>query len=288
MKGREVWITRARPGAEASAAWVRLLGHEAVVAPLLSVRDIPGEIDLAGVDALAFTSANGARAFAARSAARDLPVYAVGEATAAAAREAGFADVRTAEGDVAALARLIIEERPGSVLHAGARVPAGDLVGALNAAGIEARRLALYESVPTGLSAAPRAAYVLAHSPAAARELAAMLYARPAPHLTVLCLSPAVAAPLQDLPLARLAVAAAPTEAALKDLLAAHAGAPALDAAAPAPPRGRPLLSPAFWAMMALAALSLLAAAAVTIAPRLARHPFNSPANTTRHPGGPP
>jgi len=33
-----IWITRAQPGAEATAAAVRKLGHEAFVAPLLEVR----------------------------------------------------------------------------------------------------------------------------------------------------------------------------------------------------------------------------------------------------------
>ena len=49
-----VWITRAQPGADATAERVRALGHEAVVAPLLAVRPLSDvEIDLTGVAALA-------------------------------------------------------------------------------------------------------------------------------------------------------------------------------------------------------------------------------------------
>ena len=66
--GRKIWITRAQPGADATAERVRALGHRPVVAPLLAVQPVLGaEPDLSGVGALAFTSANGVRAFTALS-----------------------------------------------------------------------------------------------------------------------------------------------------------------------------------------------------------------------------
>ena len=86
---RKIWITRAQPAAELTAQRVRALGHEALVAPLLAVRTLPDvSIDLAGVAALAFTSANGVRAFADLSGERSLRVFAVGAATAQAAAAA--------------------------------------------------------------------------------------------------------------------------------------------------------------------------------------------------------
>ncbi len=88
---QRIWITRALPGAESTAERVRALGHEAVVAPLLTVQPLADtRIDLAGVAALAFTSANGVRAFAEKCADRSLRVFAVGLATAQAARQVGF------------------------------------------------------------------------------------------------------------------------------------------------------------------------------------------------------
>src|SRR5262245_41571800 len=94
-----IWITRAQPGADATAGRVRALGREPLVAPLLEVSPAGGgPIDLAGVGALAFTSANGVRAFAAREAGRGLAVFSVGAATAAAARAAGFAEVAASDG----------------------------------------------------------------------------------------------------------------------------------------------------------------------------------------------
>ena len=49
--------------------------------------------DLRPYRALAFTSANGVRAFAGKSTERNLPAYAVGERTAVALRAAGFTPV---------------------------------------------------------------------------------------------------------------------------------------------------------------------------------------------------
>ena len=55
-----VWVTRAQPGAAATAERLRAMGYEPLVAPLLEVRTLPGgPIDLTGVAALAFTSASG-------------------------------------------------------------------------------------------------------------------------------------------------------------------------------------------------------------------------------------
>lgn len=227
-----VWVTRAQPGADATAARVRDLGMEPLVEPLLEVRSLPSEpFDAARVGALAFSSANAVRTFVPRSAERTLPVFVVGAATAAAAKSAGFADVRSAGGDVRALAELILSQRSGfqgEVLHPSAVEPAGDLVGALTAAGLEARRLALYETVvrtpaPALFEALSALRFVLVHSPRGARALADVLTDSPAPNLTALCLSPAIAAPLAGAGLAVVGSAEAPQEEALMELLDAWA-----------------------------------------------------------------
>jgi len=216
-----IWITRAQPGAERTASRVRALGLGALLAPLLEVRQIgPGEIDLAGVAALAFTSANGVAAFAARGLGRDLPVFTVGAGTAAAARAAGFDEVAEGRGDVADLALMIAGlpvARAGEILHCGAAEPAGDLVGDLKRHGLRARAVALYETVETAAPLPPLKdlAAVLLHSPKAARVLAGRLGSAGAPGLRAICLSEAVAGPIAGLPFASIAVADEPTEAAL-------------------------------------------------------------------------
>jgi uroporphyrinogen-III synthase len=230
MAGRRqrIWITRAQPAADATAERVRALGHDAVVAPLLAVRALEDvAVDLRGVAALAFTSANGVRAFADVSGERSLKVFAVGAATAQAARAAGFRSVLSADGDVEALADGIAARRGelrGAVLHPGAAEPAGDLSGALEKHGVEARRLILYETAPVSLADAEAEALgqsdaVLLHSPRAAQVLAKLLKAHPAPRLRALGLSKAVVKPLARTPLGGKAFPPFPLEAALLNLI---------------------------------------------------------------------
>jgi uroporphyrinogen-III synthase len=230
MAGRrqKIWITRAQPGADSTAERVRALGHEVVVAPLLSVKVLEGvSVDLTGVGALAFTSANGVKAFADACADRALRVFAVGQATAKAARAVGFKSVLSADGDVEALAEGIGARRSeikGAVLHPGAAEPAGDLAGALENHGIEARRLILYETADVELAddqakALTQSDVALVHSPRAAKALAKVLKANPAPNLRVLGLSKAVVQPLQWTKLAAKSYPPAPLESALINLI---------------------------------------------------------------------
>ena len=230
MAGRRqrIWITRTQPGADATAERVRAMGHEAIIAPLLAVHRVENvEINLKGVAALAFTSANGVRAFAEQCGERELRVFAVGAATAQAARAAGFHTVLSADGDVEALAEGIAARRSqmrGAVLHPGAAEPAGDLAGALEKHGVEARRAILYETGPVKLSDAEaemlvRADAALLHSPRAAKVLAAVLKAHPAPKMRALGLSKAVIRPLARTPMAAKAFPPFPLEAALLNLI---------------------------------------------------------------------
>jgi len=167
------------------------------------------------------------RAFADLSPERAIRVFAVGAATAEAARAAGFKLVLSADGDVEALAAGIGQRRGelrGAVLHAGALEPAGDLVGALEAQGVTARRLVLYETVPVTL--APEAAAqlvtcdaVLLHSPRAAQVLAVLLKANPAPKLRALGLSKAVVRPLARAKVGPRVFPSMPLEGALLNLI---------------------------------------------------------------------
>lgn len=225
---QRIWITRAQPGAAATAARVREMGHEAFVAPLLEVRNLPEPgLDLEGVGSLAFTSSNGVRAFAELTKDRSLRVFAVGQATAQAAKAAGFKRVLSADGDVAALAEGIAVRRAeltGAVLHPGAAELAGDLAGVLKRNGIEARQAILYDTVaatltPAELARLPEMDVALVHSPKAAQALAAVLRDQPLPQLRVLCLSKAVLQPLVRAKLAAKVFSPFPLEAALLNLI---------------------------------------------------------------------
>jgi uroporphyrinogen-III synthase len=225
---RTLWITRAEPGASATAARVRGLGIEPIVAPLLEVRRVEGaEIDLTDVSAIAFTSANAVAAFAELCDERGLRVFAVGDATAAAASAHRFAKVLSARGDVAALASALASRRrelTGPILYPAAAEPAQDLAGALEAVGLTTRQVALYQTVAVepGPEVGERLAEidgVLVHSAKAGKALAAFLKAHPAPRLAAFCLSRQIARTLTRASLAGLYCPESPNELALLGLL---------------------------------------------------------------------
>lgn len=147
-----VLVTRPRPDADETAAALVAQGHEPVVAPLLEVTIEPGAVlDLSGVQAVLVTSANGARALSSATDRRDMRVFAVGAASAAAARQHGFDQTESADGDVDALAALVIARlapQGGALVHVAGTVVAGDLAGKLGENGFEMRREVLYRAVP--------------------------------------------------------------------------------------------------------------------------------------------
>lgn len=212
---RRVWVTRARPGADRTAGRLSALGFMPLVAPVLAIRRLDARPDLTGVRALAFTSRNAVTVFAGRSGPPSLPVFAVGDTTAAAAREAGFHDVRSAGGDLHALAALIRTEGAGlSILHPCAAEPAGDLAALVGDAA-RVTSLAVYEAVKTDIAAPEAWDVVLVHSPRAGQALAARLSAEGAGGRIAVVISQAAATRLSVRGLAEVRIAAAPTEDAL-------------------------------------------------------------------------
>ena len=213
---RRVWVTRAEPGAARTADRLTALGFTPIVAPLLTLAPLPGALhaapDPAAVAALALTSPNGVEAFAPLIPRfRDHPVFAVGDATAEAARAAGFADVRSAAGDIHALARLITAAAPpGPLLAPGAREPAGDLPALLPDRPVH--RLPVYAAFETHAPAPELFDAVMLHSPRAARALAADLPRAASSGRIAICISEAAAAPLRPFDLAEIRIAVAPDE----------------------------------------------------------------------------
>jgi uroporphyrinogen-III synthase len=228
-------VTRPAEDAAPLARALAARGLEPVLAPMLSI--VPAEDAarlladaLIGAQAVLFTSASGARIFAAASARRELPVFAVGDASAAAARLAGFRTVMSAGGDVADLAALAaarLAPQQGALVHVAGSTVAGDLAGVLGKAGFTVRRAVVYEARPAE-ALAPEAAAALAQGEAAvalffsprtaasfARLAAAAGVGPRCRTLTAVALSPAVAAALGELPWWRIAVAEAPTQPAL-------------------------------------------------------------------------
>ena len=157
-----ILITRPIEDAKPLADALEERGIAVLIEPLLEIRRLDdAAIDLDGVQALLFTSANGVRAFAHASPRRDLKAFTVGDGSAEAARQAGFAEVESAKGDVEALAALVVDRlkaEDGVLFHAAGTVTAGDLKARLEGLGYRVRRAQLYEAkIATALSAETRA-----------------------------------------------------------------------------------------------------------------------------------
>jgi len=147
-----VLVTRPQPGAQTTAGKLRLLGHEPIVLPLSEVRALTAVFpDAAAVDAVAITSANAVRFLPRQEIIRlaDKPCFAVGERTARAASDAGFADVRASGGDGEDLAGLIASRmRRGSrVLYPCGRVRRPEFEAALASAAIRCVAIEVYDTV---------------------------------------------------------------------------------------------------------------------------------------------
>jgi uroporphyrinogen-III synthase len=222
---RRVWVTRTRPAADATAERLAALGLLPIVAPVLAARPIvDAAVDLVGVDAIAFTSGHAVTAFAALSAEREPVVFAVGAATAQAARRLGFGRVVVGTGGAGALAPLIAaaEPRPARVLIPTAAEPSADLAGLLASLGVGAVTAAVYETIPTG-AFAPLSEIdaILIHSARAAALVADHLAGQDeAARLAAYAISETAAAPLRAAGLRSVQASAAPTESALLALLA--------------------------------------------------------------------
>jgi len=236
LRKTSVLVTRPEPGAGAFARLLEQRGFTPVLCPLTEINYRDAPVDLAGVGALAVTSANGVRALAARMERRDIPAFAVGEATAQAARAAGFETVHAAAGDVDALAATIEKAHGagvinGAVLHICGAHQAGDLAGLLMRAGIEARRSVHYKAVAAASLPPPIVEMLHTEPP----EWAAFFSPRAAAAFTALvnaadlsgalslmnaaCLSAAVANRLNGARWGSVRVAAAPAMAAIADLI---------------------------------------------------------------------
>ncbi len=207
-------VVLTRPTIESEALARALASHDidSIAAPMLSIvaRERPDlEADLGRAQAVLLTSANGALALVETTDRRDLSLYVVGDATAAAARAGGFTEVESADGDAADLAALVGERLTpdaGPLLHVSGDHVAGDIEGAISQSGFDYQRTVLYDAVaaeglPEALLTALTAGSVdgvLLFSPRSARtfvHLARQSDVAPAlKQITAYCLSDAVAA----------------------------------------------------------------------------------------------
>jgi uroporphyrinogen-III synthase len=181
-------ILRPEPGATVTAKRADALGLVPRVHPLFAVAPVPWDApDPALFDALLLTSANAIRAGGgAVLLYRDLPVFAVGAATAQAARDAGFSQVTEGSGNAADALRALGKAGHSRPLHLSGedRTPYPHLPFAITTRVVYAAQ-SIDQALPTGRYVA------LLHSARAAARFAEMC---PSPRLIdVVTISAAVA-----------------------------------------------------------------------------------------------
>jgi uroporphyrinogen-III synthase len=154
-----VLVTRPHPEGEATAEALRARGFEVLLAPMLRFEPVPfHDDDEARYDAVIVTSANALRAIAGELDGHrilKLPLFAVGEHTAASARDAGFAKVTSAKGDADALRKLLLAglkakqlKKSATLLYLAGADLARDLAAELTGKGFTVITHTTYRMVP--------------------------------------------------------------------------------------------------------------------------------------------
>ena len=208
-----------------------------MIAPLLRIEGLAADLGAGPWDALVITSANSCRAVASHPRIAELvhrPLFTVGAHAAEAARQAGFADVTSADGDAEELAQLLTAKfaaRDRRLLYFAGEDRAADLAATLAEHGIAMKTVVIYRAVKaTEFPPVTRAAMaageidgVLHFSRRTAEAYlgcavgAALLDKAITPFHY--CLSAQVARPLLQAGAAAVRVAERPNEAALLELV---------------------------------------------------------------------
>lgn len=237
---RRALITRPQEDSADLAIALARRGIAPILAPMMRIEYASADIEteIAPAQAILFTSRNGVRAFSRVSPRRDIAAFAVGDSTAALARDNGFVNVESANGDNADLARLVIDRlvpSDGMLFHAAGATIAGDLSGALDKAGFRTVRRTLYNAKAVDRLADTATAmrngeldYVLFFSPRTARIFVELVAAArlgdACRSLTAVCLSDAVASEVASLAWKDIGVADLATTDAVLNVIARFEG----------------------------------------------------------------
>ncbi len=235
-------VTRPHPDDETTAASLRARGFDVLRAPMLRFEPVAFHEDMnARYSAVIVTSANALRGIEPHLKGHrmlELPLFAVGEQTAAAARRAGFTHVVSANGDAANLRDLVLAslkakelKKASTLLYlAGAEI-ARDLASELEESGFRVvtqttYRMIAVKSLPRETCDAFAANQVEAVLHYSQRSVRAFLDAARAAGVEIsalaipqCCISAAVASVVRDVGATQVVVAATPDENALFEAL---------------------------------------------------------------------
>ncbi|MGA9089461.1 MAG: uroporphyrinogen-III synthase [Bradyrhizobium sp.] len=237
-----ILVTRPHPDDETTAAGLRARGFEVLLAPMLRFEPAAFHDDAdAPYGAVIVTSANALRGIESQLKASPLlklPLFAVGEHTAAAARGIGFEQVIPAGGDAASLRELVTAgikakalKKASPLLYLAGADLARDLAGELGERGFTVVTQTTYRMVPLSILphevrdafAANRIEAVLHYSRRSARAFLDSVRAAgveiSALSVPQCCISAGVASVIRDAGATQVMTAAAPDENAVFALL---------------------------------------------------------------------
>lgn len=233
-----VLVTRPHPDDEATAAALRARGFDVLRAPVLRFESVPFRDSMdARYGAVIVTSANALRGIEPRLKSHrllELPLFAVGEQTAAAARHAGFTHVISAKGDATDLRSLVLASvkakqlsNARTLLYLAGADMARDLAAELGEHGLRVMTQTTYKMSPVpslprevcDAFAANQVEAVLHYSRRSARAFVEAARAAgveiSALAIPQCCISAAVAAIVRDAGATQVVVAESPDENAL-------------------------------------------------------------------------
>jgi uroporphyrinogen-III synthase len=233
-----VLVTRPSPDDEATASALRARGYDVLCAPMLRFEPVAFHDDMnARYGAVIVTSTNALRGIELHLKGHrllELPLFAVGEQTAIAARRAGFTHVISANGDAGSLRDLVLAKvkakelkKASTLLHLAGADLASDLASELGEHGLRVvtqttYRMAPVASLPREICDAFAAGQVVAVLHYSRRSARAFLDAARAGGVEIsalaiqqCCISAAVASVLREAGATQVMVAASPDENAL-------------------------------------------------------------------------
>jgi uroporphyrinogen-III synthase len=237
-----ILVTRPHPDNEATSENLRARGHVVLLAPVLKFEPVAFHDESeTSYSAVIVTSANAIRAVASQLpdlGLLQLPLFAVGEHTAAAGRDSGFAEVIVAGGDAAALRDKVMQsardkrlKKKSTLLYLAGADLSRDLGGELGAEGFNVVTQTTYRMAPVKLLPRDVCEGFAAHGIEAVlhysrRSARAFLEAARAEGVEIsalaipqCCLSETVAGVLREAGASQVLVAATPDENALFDTL---------------------------------------------------------------------
>lgn len=237
--GMKMLVTRPEPDAQSTLARLTALDIEGVIAPVMVRQALDASLPPPdGFTAMVLTSANAVRTLVERGVVADyahLPVFAVGDRTAADAVDAGFVRVSSAAGSFQDLVNaMTIARLRGPIFYPTGKHQSADLAKALAPLGVMVATAKIYEMVAVdtlpaaaldALASAEIAA-VLAYSRRTAEIFIALtqqLDRAQRQAIGMLCISEAVAEPLLAAHFNRIGLADRPDEDGMMALALAFA-----------------------------------------------------------------